>query len=130
MRSTVRDLALALRFVLELAAIGAVSWWGFALDAPMAVRVTAGIAAPFVVIVVWGAVVSPRARFARPRWRREIVEALVWLAAIGALLATGYPVLAVLFALLVVADRVALRVTTGVRSRLETTEEGTGRSAA
>lgn len=126
----IRGLALTIRFVLELAAIGVVGWWGFALDSPAVVRVIAGLAAPLVVIVVWGVVVSPRARFGNPGWRREIVEALVWLTAVGTLVEMGHPVLAGLFALLVLADRIALRIAAGVLSRLETTEQGTARPAA
>ena len=125
MKSMVRDLALTLAFALELVAVVAAGWCGVTLDAPPAVRVIAGILAPLAVIGLWGAVVSPRARFARPRWRRELTETLVWLAALGALPATGHPVLAGLFAVLVVADRVALRMTTGVHSRLEPTGQGT-----
>ncbi len=115
----VRDLALGLRFLLELAAIATVGCWGLGLDAPTAVRVVAGIAAPLVVIVVWGAVVSRRPRLAVPGWLRLLTEGLVWLAAIAALPAVARPRLAVAFAVLVVVDLLALRATAGVRSRLE-----------
>ncbi len=121
--SLVRDLALALRFLLELAAIVAVGWWGFALDAPAAVRVLAGVAASLVVIAVWGAVVSPRARFALPRWRREATEDLVWLAAVVALISGGATAMAVALAVLIVLDRIALHLTAGTVSRLEGTPE-------
>ena len=117
--SILRDLALTLRFALELAAIVAVAWWGFALDASMAVRVVVGIAAPLIVITVWGAVVSPRPRLSVPGWVRELTEAAVWVTAVAALLAVGAAGLAVAFAVLVVADRVALRATAGQPSRLE-----------
>lgn len=115
----IRDLALTLRFLLELVAIVAVGWWGFALDAPATLRVAAGIAIPLAVIVLWGAVVAPRARFAVPDWLRAAAEAVVWAAAVAALVAVGAPGLAVAFAVLVVADRLALRATAGRPSRLE-----------
>lgn len=125
--SGIRDIALALRFALELAAIVAVAWWGFTLDAPVAVRVIAGIAAPAIVIVVWGAVVAPQARLVVPVWLREVVEAIVWVAAAAALLAVGATGLAVVFAGLVIADRVALRATAGRPSRLEAGALGSNR---
>ena len=125
--SGIRDIALALRFALELAAIVAVAWWGFTLDAPVAVRVIAGIAAPAIVIVVWGAVVAPQARLVVPVWLREVVEAIVWVAAAAALLAVGATGLAVVFAGLVIADRVVLRATAGRPSRLEAGALGSNR---
>jgi hypothetical protein len=70
-RAAVRDIALALRFLLELAAIAAAGWWGVAL---------------------------------------------------------GAPGLAVAFADLVVADRLALRATAGRPSRLEAGPERPGQS--
>jgi len=79
----------------------------------------AGIVAPLAVIVVWGAVVSPRPRFAAPGWVRQLTEALVWLAAIAAPLAVDRPGLAVAFAVLVIGDRLALRTTARLRSRLD-----------
>ncbi len=122
--SSLRDAALALRFALELAAIVAVGWWGFGLAAPAVVRAAAGLVAPLVVIVVWGAVVSPKPRFAVPRWLRLLTEVLVWLVAITALLAVDRPGLAVAFAVLVVVDLLALRATAGVESRFEPTPTG------
>ena len=77
----------------------------------------AGIAAPLAVIVVWGAVVSPRPRFTVPGWLRLLTEGLVWLAAVAALLAVGRPGLAIIFAVLVVVDRLALQATVGATSR-------------
>lgn len=115
----VRDIALTLRFLLELAAIAAVGWWGLTLDAPVLVRVIVGLAAPLAVILAWGAVVAPRARFDGPAWVRLAVEAVVWVAAAAALGAVGAPGLAVAFAVLVVADRLALRATAGRPSQLE-----------
>ena len=122
--SLLRDLALTLRFALELAAIVALAWWGFALGAPPAARVVVGIAAPLIVIVLWGAVVAPRPRLTVPGWVRELTEAAVWVAAVAALLAVGAAGLAVAFAVLVVADRVALRATAGRPSRLEAGRAG------
>lgn len=121
--SLIRDLALALRFLLELAAIVAVTWWGFTLGAPIAVQIIVGLAAPVGVIILWGAVVSPRPRWMVPGWARQLAEALVWLAALGALLTLGATGFAGLFAVLVVLDRVVLLATAGSRSRLEPASE-------
>lgn len=71
------------------------------------------------VILVWGAVVAPRARFDVPAWVRLAAEAVVWVAAAAALVAVGAVGLAVAFVVLVVADRVAPRATAGIPCRLE-----------
>ena len=121
--TAIRGLALTVRFVLELGAIAAVGSWGFTLDASSLVRVIAGLGAPMAVIALWGAVVSPRARFIVPGQVRLAAEAVVWLAATATLLAVDASRLAMVFAVLVVADVAALHATADRTSRLESAGE-------
>lgn len=87
----------ALRFALELAALGVLAWWGFALAAPLAVRVLAGVGAPLAAAGVWGAWVAPASRSRLPDPGRFLVEGLVWVAGAAALSALGRPVLGLAF---------------------------------
>ena len=115
----VRGAALTVRFLLELVIYVAVALWAGSLDLPIVVRIGLAIMAVIVIGAVWGLALSPRARVALSPAARRVSELAVWLVAASALLAAGYPVLAGVFLVLVLADSVALRLTSGVTSPLE-----------
>ncbi len=52
---------LAVRFVLELCALAALSYWGFRTDQGTLIRWGLGIGAPLLAAAVWGTFVAPRA---------------------------------------------------------------------
>jgi hypothetical protein len=95
-----RGLMLLLAFLLELAAIAALAWWGFALDAAGWARVLAGVGVPLVAVVLWGLYAAPRARFKVPA-AAVAVKIVVYGAATAALAAVGHVTLAVVFLALV-----------------------------
>ncbi|HYX85876.1 MAG TPA: DUF2568 domain-containing protein, partial [Gaiellales bacterium] len=86
---------LALRFLLELAALAALAYWGFHTVAATVPQWAAGIGAPVAAAAAWGAVVAPKAALEVPGGVRLAVEAAVFGAAAVALAAAGQGVLAV-----------------------------------
>jgi hypothetical protein len=66
-----KTLNLGLSFLVELGAFGALAYWGFTLNTPLALRLAAGIGLPAVIIAVWG-------RFAAPASSTQL--AMPWLA--------------------------------------------------
>lgn len=48
-------------FLLELAMLGALAYWGFTIQASLPVRIALAIGAPLVAAVVWGLLLAPRA---------------------------------------------------------------------
>lgn len=105
-----KGLMLLLVFLFELAAIAALAWWGFALDATTWVRVVAGIGTPLITVVVWGLLLAPRARFTVPGWVVVALKTAVYAAAVVALFAVGHRVLAVAFAVVVAVVTGLVRV--------------------
>ena len=108
-----RDTDLALRFALELAALGALAYWGVHTGLSVAADVILGVGAPVMAAVVWGA-------FAAPKSSRRLSGAAliaVQLAVLGAgaiaLVAAGQPVLGAAFAALIGANTVLLHVLGG-----------------
>jgi hypothetical protein len=94
---------LAVRFVVEVAAVVVVATWGFRSAAGGAAPWLLGIGAPLVLIAFWGAVVAPRSLLPVPGtvksvlavgvlWCAAAVMAVVW----GPGIALGYAALVLL----------------------------------
>jgi hypothetical protein len=52
---------LTVRFLLELAALGALAWWGVRTGETAAMKVLLGVGAPLATAIVWGTFVAPKA---------------------------------------------------------------------
>jgi hypothetical protein len=87
---------LALRFALELCALVAVGYWGWATGDGLTGWLLL-VAAVGAVAVVWGLFLAPRRRFDLPGPVRLEIEVLVWVAAGTALIATDHLALGVAF---------------------------------
>ncbi|MEU2235018.1 YrdB family protein [Streptomyces vietnamensis] len=87
-----------LAFLLELAALAALAWWGWDSAENVALRLLLAVAAPAVAAVVWGLFAAPKARFRVPLAGVLLVKALVFGAAALALLGVDRPVWAAAFA--------------------------------
>ncbi|KAA9155021.1 DUF2568 domain-containing protein [Amycolatopsis acidicola] len=100
-----------LAFLLELLALAVLAYWGFETGDGMALKLVFGIGAPVLAAVVWGLFAAPRASFSLPLAGVLLVKAIVFGAAVAALVATGHLVLAIVFAVLVVANTAYVTVT-------------------
>jgi hypothetical protein len=105
----VKALNLALRFGLELCLLGALVVWGFSLEDTWA-RIAVGVGAPLLAAVVWGVFVSPKAARRLDDPVRLALELVLFAAGTAALAASGHAVLAVAFAVAVVANEALLFV--------------------
>jgi Protein of unknown function (DUF2568) len=63
-----RAVNLGLAFLLELAALAALCWWGFHVSAATWVKVVLGIGAPLAAVIVWS-LLPLRGRGIDCRWR-------------------------------------------------------------
>ncbi len=85
---------LAVAFGTELAALAALGYWGFTLDAGGPVRWLAGLGLPLLAAVLWGAFASPRAPI-QVLALTLVVKVAVYGGAVLALLTAGHPRLAI-----------------------------------
>jgi Protein of unknown function (DUF2568) len=90
-----------LRFLLELAALGSLAYWGFS-EYGGAVQWLLGLGAPLLAAVVWGMFVAPKASRPTVDPIRLVLEVAVFGAGVAALFAAGRTALALVFAALVV----------------------------
>ena len=109
----------ALAFVIELAALAALGWWGSSSGHTRASHLVMGIGAPLAAVVLWGLYAAPRAVVKLPLSGVLLVKAVVFGGAAMALWALGQTGLVIAFAVLAVAntalataDRQALMNTT------------------
>jgi hypothetical protein len=100
---------LALKFLLELAAIAALAYWG-ASAADGVPAVVLAILAPALFIVLWARFAAPRSAHRLPLRPRMIFELGLFTLAAFALVAAGAPVLAAVFAVVVVVNALLLTV--------------------
>lgn len=110
--ATAKAANLALRFLLELAALGSLGYWGGTAPAGAAARTALAVALPLAAAVFWGMFVAPRARVVLPTGVRMALGLLVFACAALALadrgrgrLGLGLAALAVLNTALMLAWR-------------------------
>ncbi|MEU0405363.1 YrdB family protein [Streptomyces sp. NPDC006197] len=103
-----------LAFLLELAALAVLAWWGWESAENVALRLSLAVAAPAVAAVIWGLFAAPRARIPVPLPGVLLVKALVFGAAAVALQALdrsawvlSFAVVALVNTALAAADRQA-----------------------
>jgi hypothetical protein len=99
-----RAAALAIRFAVELCLLAAVGYWGATLHAATLVRVLAAVAAPVSVAVVWGFMVSPKARIQLGRAGWVAVQVVLFGLGVAALVSAGAPGLAIALGVVAFAD--------------------------
>ncbi|MET7297770.1 YrdB family protein [Embleya sp. NPDC005575] len=81
--------AMVALFLAELAATGATAFWGFTLDAGRPIRILVGLAAPAVMMFLWGRFAAANNADALTGLPRILFEAAWWGAGIAAFVAAG-----------------------------------------
>jgi hypothetical protein len=103
------ELNLAARFLLELAAVAALGWWGYqATDSP--VRFVLALAAPALLVVVWARLIAPKADSPLPPDVRIVVGSVLLLLASAALWTAGQPTIGLALAAAIIVNTVLLFV--------------------
>jgi len=98
-----REVNLALRFLLELYALGALAYWGTHTGSGWT-SVALAVAVVAIAGVIWGTFASPKASHRLSLWPRTGVQAAVFGAAAAALWVSGQTVMAAVFAVAAVVN--------------------------
>jgi hypothetical protein len=104
---SVRTANAAVRFVLELCALAAFGYWGFA-SADGAKAFLLGVGVPVLVVMVWGTFGSPGAPLRAAAPIRLALLGVIYGWAVAALASVGQVVLAVVLGVAVVANTALL----------------------
>ena len=101
---------LALRLLVELAALVAVGYWGFHTGGNVAAKLGLGVGAIVLFAVVWGVLMAPRSsRRAREPWY-TLLEIVIFGLATAALAVAGQPILALVFGAVAAINAVLCKV--------------------
>lgn len=106
----VRGLNLGLAFLLELAALAALGYWGYCTGGSFFTSLLLGIGAPLLAAIAWGLFAAPKSVF-KNHMLAIATKALVFGAAFLALAAKDQRWLAVMFGVLVIANFLMLAYT-------------------
>jgi hypothetical protein len=95
--STIKNANLALKFLLELAALASFAIWG-ASSASGGRALVQAIVSPLIVALLWGRLAAPRSKHRLPRGTRIPFELIVFALAVVALAVSGHSLWAVVLA--------------------------------
>jgi hypothetical protein len=98
---------LALKFLLELAALGSFAIWGAGAESG-ALAVAHAILAPLIVALLWGRFAAPRSRHRLPRATRIPFELTVFALAVVALALAGHGLWAIVLGVVMAANAALL----------------------
>ena len=101
-------LNLAIRFVVEMLGVAFVAYWGFSASDDTLTGAILGVGAVVVFAVIWGAFLAPKADRGLGRAQKNVIGTIVLLVAAGALALAGQPVIALVYAAVVVVNAVIL----------------------
>ncbi len=108
MLSAVKSINLVISFLLELALVAAVAFWGFTVPLPLVGRVLLGLGSAAVVVAGWALFMAPRARRRVPEPARTVVALALFLTASALLITGGRATTGLVFAAVAVLNAVGL----------------------
>lgn len=101
---------IALRFILEVCALGFLTYWGFQSSQGILTKLVLGIGSPLLIAIIWGVFGSPAAPIPVQGILRILLELLIFGLATLALYSSGKPTLAIIYATLVVINRILIYI--------------------
>jgi hypothetical protein len=103
-------LNLAVRFLLELCMLTAVSYWGFKTHSGWFMKILFGIGLPVLIAVLWGMFIAPKAVYPLKGVSYLTVELILLASGSFALFASGKPTLAWAYTIALVVNKILLVV--------------------
>jgi hypothetical protein len=99
---------LALRFLLELCALAALSYWGFQIGKGNLAKVSLAVTFPLLAAIVWGVFAAPKAAVPVSGLLRLLLQLVIFGAAVVGLYGSRQTTLAVIFGLLVLGNLILM----------------------
>lgn len=103
-----KSINLTISFLLELALVAAVAYWGFGLPMPLLGRVLVGLALPAAVIALWAVFLAPRSARRVPELWKPVAALVLFLGGAALLVSAGQVLLGTVFGVVAVLNAVGL----------------------
>lgn len=110
MAESIKMINIGLSFILELAMLVALGYWGLYGDKSVPLKWLLGIGLPLLTAVVWGFLFAPKAVHRLDSTSGSLLSLLLFLLAAAALFYTRHLELAIAFAVLAVVNRVLILI--------------------
>ena len=108
MIETLKFMNAALAFLLELAMLAAFGYWGFQGDKSLTAKWLLGLGLPLITAVAWGMFLAPRAAHRLGNVGGNLLSLTLFLSAAVALFYTGHTLLAIIFAVTAILNRMLI----------------------
>lgn len=99
---------IALRFFLEVCALGFFAYWGFQSSQSTLIKLGLGIGTPLLIAFIWGVFGSPAAPIPAKGFQRILLEMFIFGLATLALYSSGKTTLAIIYAITVILNRILI----------------------
>jgi len=99
-----------LAFLLELASLGALCYWGFTTGRGWPIKIGLGIGAPLFAVVIWGLFAAPDATITMPLVGVLVVKAFVFGAATATLYAATKRSLAIAYGVVALVNTIIVTI--------------------
>jgi branched-subunit amino acid ABC-type transport system permease component len=106
--AVLKVLNFAVRFLLELCMLAAVTYWGFKTQSGWLLKILLGIGLPVLIAVLWGMFIAPRATRPLSGAPRLTLELLLFASGAIALFASGKPTLGWVYTITLIVNEVLL----------------------
>ncbi|WP_075981654.1 YrdB family protein [Bacillus massilinigeriensis] len=106
----IKLLNLAIRFCLELCALGIMGYWGFTTGKGTMFKILFGLGAPSIIALAWGTFGSPKAPIPFQLPWNYLLELIVFGLPVIALLFIGKSTLALYYGIIVILNRILMFV--------------------
>jgi hypothetical protein len=103
-------LNLAVRLIVELLGVVFVGYWGLNASDDTATGLVLGIGAVIAFAVGWGLFLAPTATRGLSKGQKDVIGTIVLLVAAGAFALGGQPMVALIYAVVVLVNAIALRL--------------------
>ncbi|WP_312857282.1 YrdB family protein [Neobacillus endophyticus] len=101
---------IGLRFLIEIAALICLGYWGFHAANRTIIKIVLGIGAPLITAIIWGTFGSPKAAYPLQGFSMLVLEVAVFGSAAVALYASGKQRLAILYAIVTFINLVLMKI--------------------
>ncbi|OLO27659.1 hypothetical protein BTR23_19510 [Alkalihalophilus pseudofirmus] len=102
---TLQIVNLGARFLLEICALGVIAFLGWKMGSGFFSKITLSVSFTLIVMVIWGIFGSPKAPFPLNGGYRMLLELGIFGIAVVGLYVSGKPLLAILFASVIIVNR-------------------------